>query len=183
MLTSSITPCFRVHAPRCLCPCSSCRLAQEHENPVALQEALLEMESTSGPTYWTSSKIPASVHNNKIWRTIFWVRAKPTARQSLPAGSPYPQRSLGYECSRRSALRHDLEGSAGCHAPAGFSHAVGCVLQNFYVDIHAVSKVEGSGTKVVHDRAEVFDIKTEAMFRYLQVRACRGGACCMHARC
>lgn len=29
---------------------------------------------------------------------------------------------------------------------------------------------EGSQTKVVHDRAEVFDVKTEALFRYLQVR-------------
>jgi phosphate/sulfate permease len=32
-----------------------------------------------------------------------------------------------------------------------------------------VAHEEGTQTKVVHDRAEVFDIKTEAMFRYLQV--------------
>ncbi len=43
--------------------------------------------------------------------------------------------------------------------------------QNFYQDIHDEAKVEGSATHVVHDRAEVFDIKTEAMFRYLQACA------------
>jgi hypothetical protein len=47
------------------------------------------------------------------------------------------------------------------------------VLQNFYQDIHSVAHTEGSSTKVVHDRAEVFDIKTEALFRYLQVRSRR----------
>jgi hypothetical protein len=46
----------------------------------------------------------------------------------------------------------------------------GVLLQNFYQDIHAVAHTEGTSTKVVHDRAEVFDIKTEALFRYLQVR-------------
>ena len=45
-------------------------------------------------------------------------------------------------------------------------------LQNFYQDIHADTKTEGTSTKVVHDRAEVFDIKTEMLFRYLQVCAC-----------
>ena len=44
-----------------------------------------------------------------------------------------------------------------------------CALQNFYQDIHDVAHTDGTSTKVVHDRAEVFDIKTEAMFRYLQV--------------
>jgi hypothetical protein len=44
------------------------------------------------------------------------------------------------------------------------------VLQNFYQDIHDVAHTEGTQTKVVHDRAEVFDIKAEALFRYLQVR-------------
>ena len=42
-------------------------------------------------------------------------------------------------------------------------------MQNFYQDIHADTKTEGNATKVVHDRAEVFDIKTEMLFRYLQV--------------
>lgn len=88
------------------------KLAAEHEDPVALQDALLEEEKGSGPFAWIANKIPASVHNNKIWRTFFW---------------------------------------------------------NFYQDIHDVAHTEGSATKVVHDRAEVFDIKTEAMFRYLQV--------------
>ena len=45
------------------------------------------------------------------------------------------------------------------------------VLQNFYQDIHDIAHTEGTSTKVVHDRAEVFDIKTEALFRYLQVCA------------
>jgi hypothetical protein len=56
--------------------CASCfhRLAAEHEDPVALQEALLEEEKGSGPFAWIANKIPASVHNNKIWRTFFWVR-------------------------------------------------------------------------------------------------------------
>jgi sodium-dependent phosphate transporter len=88
------------------------KLSAEHDNPMALQEALLEQEKTSGVSYWIGSKIPASVHNNKIWRTIFW---------------------------------------------------------NFYQDIHDVAHTEGTQTKVVHDRAEVFDIKAEALFRYLQV--------------
>ena len=44
------------------------------------------------------------------------------------------------------------------------------ILQNFYQDIHVDTKTEGNTTKVVHDRAEVFDIKTEMLFRYLQVR-------------
>ena len=44
-----------------------------------------------------------------------------------------------------------------------------CLLQNFYQDIHDVAHEEGTNTKVVHDRAEVFDVKTEALFRYLQV--------------
>ena len=42
-------------------------------------------------------------------------------------------------------------------------------MQNFYQDIHVDTKTEGNATKVVHDRAEVFDIKTEMLFRYLQV--------------
>lgn len=42
-------------------------------------------------------------------------------------------------------------------------------MQNFYQDIHVDTKTEGTATKVVHDRAEVFDIKTEMLFRYLQV--------------
>jgi sodium-dependent phosphate transporter len=86
--------------------------ADQGDNPLALQEALIEMESTQGPSYWIGSKIPAGVKDSKIWRTIFW---------------------------------------------------------NFYQDIHADAKTEGTSTKVVHDRAEVFDIKTEMLFRYLQV--------------
>lgn len=43
------------------------------------------------------------------------------------------------------------------------------LAQNFYQDIHDIAHTEGTSTKVVHDRAEVFDIKTEALFRYLQV--------------
>ena len=50
------------------------RLAAEHEDPVALQEAILEEEKGRGPFAWIANKIPASVHNNKIWRTFFWVR-------------------------------------------------------------------------------------------------------------
>ena len=50
------------------------RLSAEHDNdPMALQEALLEEEKHSGVSHWIGSKIPMSVHNNKIWRTIFWV--------------------------------------------------------------------------------------------------------------
>ena len=59
--------------------------------------------------------------------------------------------------------------------------------QNFYQDIHDVAHTEGTQTKVVHDRAEVFDIKAEALFRYLQVRtpSCRlalhvQDACMLH---
>jgi hypothetical protein len=40
---------------------------------VALQEAILEEEKGHGPFAWIASKIPMSLHNNKIWRTIFWV--------------------------------------------------------------------------------------------------------------
>lgn len=41
---------------------------------MALQDAILEEEKGSGPFAWIANKIPASVHNNKIWRTFFWVR-------------------------------------------------------------------------------------------------------------
>lgn len=52
------------------------RLSAEHDNdPAALQEALLEEEKNTGPFNWIASRIPESVHNNKIWRTIFWVRS------------------------------------------------------------------------------------------------------------
>lgn len=54
------------------------RLAAEHEDPVALQEALLEEEKGRGPFAWIGSKIPMALHNNKIWRTIFWV-SRPAA--------------------------------------------------------------------------------------------------------
>ena len=54
------------------------RLAAEHEDPVALQEALLEEEKGRGPFAWIASKIPIALHNNKIWRTIFWV-SRPAA--------------------------------------------------------------------------------------------------------
>ena len=27
-----------------------------------------------GPSHWIASKIPESVKNNKVWRTVFWVR-------------------------------------------------------------------------------------------------------------
>ncbi len=43
------------------------------------------------------------------------------------------------------------------------------VVQNFRQDIHACASEEGTATHIVHDRAEVFDARTEAMFRYLQV--------------
>jgi hypothetical protein len=56
-------------------PCA--RLAAEHDDPAALQEALIEEEKGHGPFAWIASKIPAGVHNNKIWRTIFWVRSPP----------------------------------------------------------------------------------------------------------
>ena len=52
------------------------RLSAEHDNdPMALQEALMEEEKHSGVSHWIGSKIPASLHHNKIWRTIFWVRS------------------------------------------------------------------------------------------------------------
>ena len=96
-----------------------CRLAADQgDNPVALQEALIEIEkdqvhcSTSvhgrvphwtanvvafiggswqllmpgcnirdagvmacmqGPSHWIASKIPESLKNSRVWRTIFWV--------------------------------------------------------------------------------------------------------------
>ena len=61
----------------------------------------------------------------------------------------------------------------------------GVPLQNFYQDIHDIAHTEGTSTKVVHDRAEVFDIKTEALFRYLQVLPLEASrvwptACCCH---
>ena len=61
--------------------CTARRLSAEHDNPAALQEALLEEEKHSGVSYWIGSKIPASVHNNKIWRTIFWVRMLQSNKQ------------------------------------------------------------------------------------------------------
>jgi hypothetical protein len=57
-----------------LCSVLSRRLSAEHEDPIALQEALLEEEKGSGPFAWIANKIPMALHNNKIWRTIFWVR-------------------------------------------------------------------------------------------------------------
>ena len=54
--------------------CLVCRLSAEHDNnPVALQEALIAEETNSGVSAWIARRIPASFHNNKIWRTVFWV--------------------------------------------------------------------------------------------------------------
>ena len=47
--------------------------ADQGDNPVALQEALIEMEKDQGPSHWIGSKIPASISSSKIWRTVFWV--------------------------------------------------------------------------------------------------------------
>jgi hypothetical protein len=53
------------------------RLSAEHENnPVALQEALLAEEENSGVSHWIGSRIPGALKNNRVWRTIFWVRAR-----------------------------------------------------------------------------------------------------------
>ncbi|KAL6767359.1 hypothetical protein ACKKBF_B34960 [Auxenochlorella protothecoides x Auxenochlorella symbiontica] len=42
------------------------------------------------------------------------------------------------------------------------------LLHNVRQDIHGVAETD-EGVKAVHDNAELFDLKTEAMFRYLQV--------------
>jgi hypothetical protein len=48
--------------------------ADQGDNPVALQDALIEMEKDQGPSHWIGSKIPTSISSSKIWRTVFWVR-------------------------------------------------------------------------------------------------------------
>ena len=47
--------------------------ADQGDNPVALQEALIELEKGKGPSHWIGSKIPTSISSSKIWRTLFWV--------------------------------------------------------------------------------------------------------------
>ena len=64
---------------------------------MALQEALLEEEKGSGPFAWIGSKIPMALHNNKIWRTIFWV--------SCPAAGASEGTATEPACDRRSCWR------------------------------------------------------------------------------
>jgi sodium-dependent phosphate transporter len=76
----------------------------------ALQKEL-QATGRGDPLLWIARKIPQGVHNNKIWRFVFW---------------------------------------------------------NFYQDIHS-DATEDIHVKNMHDSAEVFDPKVEALFRYLQV--------------
>lgn len=60
--------------PEVLLPPMSRLAADQGDNPVALQDALIELEKDKGPSHWIGSKIPASISSSKIWRAVFWVR-------------------------------------------------------------------------------------------------------------
>ena len=93
----------------------------------------------------------------------------PPARRAVGYGCGSHADVLRCGCVRESSmLRCQLQCAPGIDC---LTEALLLLLQNFYQDIHDVAHQEGTQTKVVHDRAEVFDIKAEALFRYLQVRA------------